>query len=178
MKFLALAAVFLLSLCPFASGQLPNEPVFEMKSPDFAQGGPIPKELSCEGLGQPPGLKILGVLQTTKTMVLIVDDPDVPNGTFTHWLVWNLPQDFKELINGALPSGATQGKNSAGKIGYFPPCPPAGEHRYYFRLYALDKALSLPAGSGRAALEKAMKGHVQKETFLMGRYAKGEKAGN
>ena len=172
MKLLALSVVSLACLSAPIEAQLPAGPPFELKSPDFAAGGPIPKPFTCDGRGHSPGLRIDGVPQVAKSLVLIMDDPDAPKGTFTHWLMWNLPPDLREIIAASVPREAIQGKNGAGKAGYFPPCPPSGEHRYYFRLYALDIPIHLASGAARDELEKAMKGHVQKEAQIMGRYAR------
>ena len=172
MKSFALTVVSLVFLCAPTDAQLPAGPVFELKSADFAPGGPIPKPFTCDGAGRSPALRVDGVPQGAKSLVLIMDDPDAPKGTFTHWLMWNLPPDLREIIAGSIPREAIQGKNGAGKVGYTPPCPPSGEHRYYFRLYALDIPVRLASGATRNDLEKAMKGHVQKETQIMGRYAR------
>src|SRR5205814_9240349 len=129
------STLILLLLCALSGqlgAQLPPGPQFELKSPDFTQGGPIPKRFTCDGMRQSPGLRIDGTPQVTKSLVLIMDDPDAPKGTFTHWLLWNLQPDVHEIIAASVPRDAVQGKNSAGKTGYYPPCPPSGEHRYYF----------------------------------------------
>ncbi len=177
MKLLAVSLISLACFSTMLEAQLPPGPPFELKSPDFAPGGPIPKRFACDGAGHSPGLRIDGVPQVAKSLVLIMDDPDAPRGTFTHWLMWNLPPDLREIVTAAAPREAIQGKNSAGKVGYFPPCPPSGEHRYYFRLYALDIPLHLASGATRDELEKAMKGHVQKETQIMGRYSRESEKG-
>ena len=172
-----LVKTLIISICTgflsiVSSAQLPPVPVFQITSPDFVSGGPIPKLFTVDGTGRSPGSRIDGVPQGAKSLVLIADDPDAPKGTFTHWLVWNLSPDLREIIAGSVPREAREGKNSAGKTGYQPPSPPSGEHRYYFRLYALDAPLSLAPGATRDELEKAMKGHTQKMTEIMGRYAR------
>jgi hypothetical protein len=108
----------------------------------------------------------------TRSLALVVDDPDAPSGTFTHWIIWNIPPGFTELSAGALPAGVRQGTNDFGTGGYSGPCPPSGTHRYYFRLSALDTALRLPAGAQRQQFDAAISGHVLASAELMGRYAK------
>jgi len=113
----------------------------------------------------------------TKSLALICDDPDAPAGTWVHWVVWNLPPTSSGLPK-AVPHGDTlaggglQGKNGSGKPGYSGPAPPSGTHRYFFKLYALDTVLDLPAGSNKAELLKAMEGHIIGSGELMGRYSR------
>jgi hypothetical protein len=143
-----------------------------LSSPDFAQGASIPARFTCEGQNGSPTLAIAGVPAGAQSLVLIVDDPDAPSGTFTHWLIWNIPPGTKSLVGGALPGGAVQGTNDFGSLGYSGPCPPSGTHRYFFRLSALDASLHLAAGASREDVEGAMRGHVLGSAELMGRYAK------
>jgi Raf kinase inhibitor-like YbhB/YbcL family protein len=103
---------------------------------------------------------------------LIVDDPDAPGGNFTHWLLWNVGPDQAEIVANRLPDHAVQGVNDFGESKYSGPCPPPGTHRYYFRLYALDTTLTLPASSKRKVVDSAIKGHIIAEATLMGRYAR------
>ena len=140
----------------------------------FAPGGAIPRTYTCEGAdvspplawSAPPGLPGDG---RPASYALVVDDPDAPGGTFVHWLAWNIH------VN-TLPVGDTygmvQGRNDFGRIGYGGPCPPVGHgaHRYRFKVYALDVELSLPAGAGHVALERAMLGHVRAEGVVTGTY--------
>lgn len=143
---------------------------FTLTSPDFAPGGIIPKEFTCDGRDTPPPLAWMHPPQGARSLVLIVDDPDAPQGTFTHWLKFNIPTDVDDLSAGGV---GVEGKNDFQKDGYGGPCPPPrhGQHRYYFRLYALDvEALDLKEGARRDALEAAMEGHVLGHTELMGRY--------
>ena len=107
-----------------------------------------------------------------KSLVLIVDDPDAPGGTFTHWLMWRLKPDLQEIPANSTPQDAVQGANDFGKPKYGGPCPPSGTHRYYFRIYALDMIPTQPASSDRKTIDKAIKGHVVAEATLMGRYAR------
>ena len=141
-------------------------------SPDFSEGGNIPKHFTCDGQDISPTLKIEGVPQAAKSLVLIADDPDAPSGTFTHWLIWNLRPDVTEILATTPPAGAVQGVNDFGRNNYGGPCPPSGVHRYYFKLFALDTTLELPAKSRRKVLDAAMQGHIIGEATLMGRYAR------
>jgi Raf kinase inhibitor-like YbhB/YbcL family protein len=145
---------------------------FSLTSPDFAQGGAIPSRFTCEGENISPTLEIAGVPAGAQSLVLIVEDPDAPAGTFTHWLVWNIPPGTTKLRGGAAPGGALQGTNDFGNAGYSGPCPPTGTHRYFFRLSALSGSLHLPAGASRKDLDNAIRGHVVARAVLMGRYAK------
>ena len=123
-----------------------------------------------------PPLSWASVPDGTRSLALITDDPDAPGGTFVHWVIYDLPQDTHGLPEGVpnrrlLPSGAEQGVNGAGGIGYTGPCPPTGTHRYFFKLYALDTKLGLGAGATAERLSDAMEGHVLAKGQLMGTYA-------
>ncbi len=145
---------------------------FRIASPDFAQGASIPARFTCQGQNVSPTLLIAGVPAAARSLVLIVDDPDAPSGTFTHWLLWNIQPGTKKLPSGVPPAGAIEGVNDFGASGYSGPCPPSGTHRYYFHLSALNTILHLPAGASRKDLEAAVQGHVIAGAVLMGRYAK------
>lgn len=108
---------------------------------------------------------------SAKSLALIVTDPDAPRGTFTHWVVWNIPSNTTSIAAGQEPPGS-QGKNDFGANGYGAPCPPSGSHRYVFHVSAVDTMLNVPAGASRADVEKAMKGHVVAEGELVGKYRK------
>ena len=143
-----------------------------LTSPDFREGGNIPERFTCDGKDISPTLKIDGIPKGAKSLVLIVDDPDAPGGNFTHWLIWNIVPDLTEIVANQLPAHAVQGVNDFGKSRYSGPCPPAGVHRYYFRLYALDTTLTLPQTSKRKVVDSAIGGHIIGEATLMGRYAR------
>jgi Raf kinase inhibitor-like YbhB/YbcL family protein len=151
---------------------------FVLSSAAFAEGAPGPPRHSCEGENLSPALAWTGVPVDTRTFALICDDPDAPRGTWVHWVLWNLPADAVELNEGVprkpeLPSGARQGLNDGGALGYSGPCPPpGGPHRYYFRLHALDSALNLPPGVSRSDLEAAMDGHVLARAVTRGTYVR------
>lgn len=147
----------------------------ELKSPEIEDGAMIPKKYTCDGPDISPPLKWTSAMEGTKTFALICDDPDAPGGTWVHWVVFNIPSNANELTEGIsplkqLPSGAKQGTNDFGKIGYGGPCPPSGTHRYYFKIYSLDKDLDLEAGATKSQLIKAMNGHILGEAQLIGRY--------
>lgn len=140
----------------------------------FEHGGRIPSKHTCDGPNVSPHLRIEGIPAGTKSLVLIMDDPDVPrsirqDGMWDHWVVYDIPPDVQEIPEGQEPPG-THGKGTGGNTNYFGPCPPDREHRYFFKLYALDTFLKLPAGSTKAQVEKAMEGHILEKTELMGRY--------
>jgi Raf kinase inhibitor-like YbhB/YbcL family protein len=137
----------------------------------FHQGGDIPAKFTCDGGHTSPPLQITGIPSEAKSLVVIADDPDAPSGVFTHWLVWNIPPQTNSVAEGSAPKGV-HGTNDFGKSGYGAPCPPTGAHRYYFRVFALDRELALPSGAKRSQLEAAMKGHVIAQGELMGRYAR------
>jgi Raf kinase inhibitor-like YbhB/YbcL family protein len=143
-----------------------------VSSNDFPTGGIIPPRFTCEGANDSPNLRITMVPKNAKSLVLIMDDPDAPKGTFTHWLVWGISPETKEFPTDSVPSGVVQGTNDAGKTGYFGPCPPSGQHRYYFRFYALDIPVSLPPTARRADVDKVIKGHVLAEATLLGRFGR------
>lgn len=142
-----------------------------IRSPAFHQGGDIPAKFTCDGGKTSPPLEISGVPSETKSLVLIADDPDAPTGLFTHWLVWNIPPQTNSVAEGSAPKGV-HGTNDFGKPGYGAPCPPSGAHRYYFKVFALDRELGLSSGARRSQLEAAMKGHVIAQGESMGRYAR------
>ncbi len=147
-----------------------------LTSSAFRDGEPIPLQHTCDGEDFSPPLVWTGVPVETRSFALICDDPDAPHGTWVHWLLWSLPADACEIGPGVpprpeLPSGARQGLNDGGDLGYGGPCPPPGNpHRYFFRLHALDTALNLPPGVNRSDLESAMEGHVLAQGTIMGTY--------
>ena len=140
-----------------------------VKSSAFEKNTKIPSKYTCDGDDISPPLTFEGVPKEAKTLVLIVDDPDAPRGTFDHWVVWNIPAFISKIEENNAPSGI-EGLNGAGKAGYFGPCPPSGTHRYFFKVYALDTALSLGANSRKKDVEVAMEGHVLAKGELIGLY--------
>lgn len=145
----------------------------EMKSSAFKPGEPIPAEYTCDGRDVNPPLEFSGIPAGARSLVLIVDDPDAPSGTWVHWTVWNIdPRSSGVLENGQF-EGATEGMTDSGRPGYGGPCPPGGLHRYFFKLYALDKRLDgLQKEAGIRSLMAAMDGHILEKAELVGVYSK------
>lgn len=139
-------------------------------SPVFQDEQKIPSRYSCDGQGLHPPLTIADISEETKSLVLIVDDPDAPMGTFDHWLVWNIPPTTWEIPEDSIPKDAVEGENSMGEVGWTPPCPPSGVHQYRFNLFALNQKLTLPQGTNRTLLEKEMKNLVIARVELIGIY--------
>lgn len=150
---------------------------FEVKTTAFSEGGTIPKKYTCDGSDLSPALTWVGAPAGAQSLALIADDPDAPIGTWTHWIVWDIPPEAA-LSEGvakveSLSDGTRQGRNDFKRIGYGGPCPPPGKpHRYFFRLYALDTKLDVKPAASRKELEHAMKGHVLGQTGLMGKYGR------
>jgi Raf kinase inhibitor-like YbhB/YbcL family protein len=151
-------------------------------SPSFSQDGTIPSHHTCDGANLSPALEWTGVPEGTKSLALIVDDPDAPDPaapkmTWVHWVLYNIPPGAKGLKEGIvaaeLPAGALQGYNDWKRAGYGGPCPPIGKHRYFFRLYALDTVLDDLAYPTKAKLEKSLQGHVIAGAELVGLYQRG-----
>jgi hypothetical protein len=147
----------------------------KITSPAFEHEGMIPVKYTCDGDDISPPLKWEGVPENAKGIAIICDDPDAPMGTWVHWVLYDLPADTRELpenipANDVLENGAKQGKNSWGRIGYGGPCPPGGTHRYFFKIYAIDKTLDLDPGATKEELLKAMEGHILAKGELMGKY--------
>ncbi len=141
-----------------------------LSSPAFASGEAIPARHTCDGRDVSPPLVIEDIPQGTACLALIMDDPDAPAGTWDHWVAYDIP------VTATVPEGVRSlgvaGRNSWRRTGYGGPCPPSGEHRYYFRVYALDARLGLREGAGKGQVLEAMKGHVLAEATLMGRYSR------
>ena len=135
----------------------------------FESNGTIPKKYTCSGENINPPLEFEGIPEEADSLVLILDDPDAPMKTFTHWIVWNI-EPIAKIEEDSIPG--VEGMNDFRKIGYGGPCPPSGTHRYFFRVYALDKRLDLKAGASRKELESEMIGHIIAEGELMGKYSK------
>jgi Raf kinase inhibitor-like YbhB/YbcL family protein len=149
----------------------------KLTSSAFTEGAMIPVKYTCDGQNISPPLAWTDVPGGTRALALIYDDPDAPAGLWVHWVVFNLPRDATGLPEGVPPDktlaiGGVQGMNSGRRLGYGGPCPPSGTHRYYFKLYALDNALSLGSNATAKDLQAAMKGHILAETQLMGRYTR------
>lgn len=142
----------------------------DIASVEFENNESIPSKFTCQGDGINPELKISGVPSNAKSLVLIVDDPDAPIGTFTHWVVWNIDPKISIIKENSIPG--TEGSNSIGKTGYIGPCPPSGTHRYLFKLYALDSMLDLHTGADKSQLEAEVARHELARAELVGTYQK------
>lgn len=147
----------------------------KVESSAFKEGEMIPAKYTCDGMNVSPQIKWSGAPEGVKSFALISDDPDAPMGVWVHWVVYNIPPAVKELpehvpASEKLGNGALQGVNDSRKTGYGGPCPPTGTHRYYFKVYALDKMLDLGPGATKKKVLDAMKGHILAEGQVMGKY--------
>jgi len=150
---------------------------FQLRSEAFPEGSAIPKKFTCDGQTVSPPLSWTGAPANTKSLALIMDDPDAPSGTYTHWVLYNMPVTLSSLSEALASSReisgvGTQGSNSAGRTGYLGPCPPSGTHRYYFKRFALDANLQLKPGLTSRELQMSMGGHILAQAWLMGRYSR------
>jgi Raf kinase inhibitor-like YbhB/YbcL family protein len=139
-----------------------------VESPAFENNKLIPAKYTCDGDNVNPPLTIEGVLEGTKSLVLIVDDPDAPMGIWNHWVVWNILPNARKIEENTVLG--TEGISTSRKHAYSGPCPPYGTHRYFFKVYALDAKLNLNANSTKKDVEKAMQSHVLAEGELVGLY--------
>ena len=144
----------------------------QLKSPNFDNNRVIPSKFTCQGEDINPELIIENIPDGTKSLVLIVDDPDAPNRTWDHWVMWNIPLISKIEENSAP---GIQGLNDFGQHNYGGPCPPSGKHRYMFKLFALDVELSIDGNSKKNDVEKAMESHILDQSLLVGLYEKNGK---
>jgi Raf kinase inhibitor-like YbhB/YbcL family protein len=145
-----------------------NKPLI-VESPAFANNELIPAKYTCVGSNINPALVITNIPNGTKSLALIIDDPDAPNGTFDHWIMWNIPV-IAVIDENSAPG--IQGKNGKGENKYIGPCPPSGTHHYNFKVYALDTKLDLPVGSDKNALLKTMDKHILASGGLIGLFKK------
>lgn len=144
---------------------------FNFTIDEFIDKGKIPVELTCDGHDRIPTLRWYNAPDDTRSFAVIMDDPDAPNGTWDHWIVFNIPKNISGLNQRQpLPQGALSGKNSWGKLNYGGPCPPDREHRYFFTLYALDNVLSLPNGASKSEILSSMDGHILEKIIIVGYY--------
>jgi Raf kinase inhibitor-like YbhB/YbcL family protein len=151
----------------------------KITSPAFTEGGKIPSKYTCEGENINPELHFSQIPSNAKTLVLIMDDPDVPEAIrkdkmFDHWIVFNIPPSTTKIPENSQPPGIP-GQNTRGGLNYVGPCPPDREHRYFFKLYAVDMEIPLPNGATKKDVEQAIQGHILAEAQLMGRYEKHKK---
>ena len=138
----------------------------------FAEGEAIPREYTCDGGGRVPPLAWSDVPDDAGALALVVDDPDAPSGTFTHWVVLDLPADMRELTDGRLPAGTKQAVNSGGRTGWYPPCPPSGTHRYRFTVHALSRTTGVPDGAPLERALAAIRGFAVASGTLEGTYSR------
>jgi Raf kinase inhibitor-like YbhB/YbcL family protein len=147
---------------------------FELRSAAFDEHGKIPPKYTCDGSNSAPPLAWQGAPEPTRSLVLIVDDPDAPRGTWVHWVLYDIPPTATGLPEGAassrLPPGTREGVNSWKRTGYGGPCPPSGSHRYVHKLYALDTRFGDLGEPSKTELEMAMQGHVLAKVELVGTY--------
>lgn len=149
----------------------------KLESTAFIANGMIPFLHTCDGQDISPPLSWDAPPTGTQSLALIVDDPDAPGRIFVHWVLYDIPPETRQLPQAVaatetLQNGGTQGKNDFGNLGYGGPCPPSGLHRYFFKLYALDRELGLQSGATKAQLEAAMSGHILASAELIGRYSR------
>ena len=138
----------------------------------FGNNGRMPSKYTCEGGNVNPPLEIIGVPKSAKSLVLIMDDPDVPMGNWDHWIVFNIKPSVIRIEENSIPTGGIQAKNSWGRNNYGGPCPPMGVHRYFFKLYALNITLNLDSSAKKGDIEKAMQGFILDKAELVGGYSK------
>lgn len=143
----------------------------ELTSSAFENEADIPDKYTCMGEDINPPLDIRGIPEGTRSLVLIIDDPDAPMGNWDHWIVFNI-KPVSKIEENSVPEGAVQGVNDFGRTDYGGPCPPSGTHRYMFKLYALGTTLNLDSSAKKIDVETAMKGHIIAQTKLVGLYTK------
>ncbi|GIU69332.1 MAG: hypothetical protein KatS3mg002_0568 [Candidatus Woesearchaeota archaeon] len=153
---------------------IPQSEVYNMRiySPEFNDNSMIPKKFTCQGQDINPQLLFEDIPENAKTLVLIMDDPDAPMGTWVHWVLFNIPSDVTGIPEDSVPDNAVQGLNSWSKNNYGGPCPPSGTHRYFFKLYAIDTELALDDTATKKDVEQAMQGHIIEKAEYVGLYKK------
>ena len=142
----------------------------KIESPAFKNSELIPSKYTCDGEDINPPLVISDVPENAKSLVLIVDDPDAPGGTWVHWTIWNIDPQTKEIPENSCPKDAVEGITDSGRPGYSGPCPPSGTHRYFFKLFALNTTLNLGTSAGVADIEREMEGNILAKAVLIGLY--------
>jgi Raf kinase inhibitor-like YbhB/YbcL family protein len=166
---LALAGV-VVALAVAGSAVAASNAAFTLSSPALRAGGTIPKSYTCDGRNVSPPLRWTAPPARTRSLAILMDDPDATIGSFLHWTAWDVSPRARTLAAGA--KGLTEGLNGAGRRGYTGPCPPSGVHRYIFRLYALKAPLKLAAGASRDEFARALRGKVLATARLVGRYGR------
>lgn len=143
----------------------------QITSTYFQQGEPIPARFSCDGENINPALTFSEIPDKTESLVLIIEDPDAPNGLFTHWILYNMSPGTLQIVDGEVPLSGQQGLNDRGETCYTGPKPPSGSHRYYFKLFALDTMIENGNKVDREALYNAMDGHIVEQAEIMGTFS-------
>ena len=138
----------------------------------FSNNSRIPSEFTCEGGDFNPKIEFLDVPTSALSLILIVDDPDAPNGNWVHWLVYNISPKIKKINENSVPNGAKLGLNSMRKQNYHGPCPPSGTHRYFFKLYAIDNVLEFSNLPNKSEILSAIEGHIIEKAELVGIYSR------
>lgn len=144
----------------------------KIRSSAFDDNQKIPSIYTCDGDNINPPLQISEVPDNAESLALIMDDPDAPNGTFLHWMMWNIPPDLVEIAENDWPEGAEQGENGAGELGYLGACPPSGIHHYHFKLFALNRKLDATSNITKSELEKEIDGSLIEKAELVGIYSR------
>ena len=169
MRWIILPVVVMLCGCTQDTGEEVTEMgELSLSSPAFEDNAMMPGKYTCDGDDVNPPMRVDGVPEGAKSLVLIVDDPDAPAGVWDHWVVWNIPADTREIPEDSVPG--TEGTNDFRKTSYGGPCPPSGTHRYRFKLYAVDAKLELDSTARKKDVEKAMEDHILAQTQLTGLY--------
>ncbi len=177
MQMRHMSLVLIVMACILVPGFSREGGSMQLHTKAFKEEGAIPRKYSCDGEDISPPLSWTEVPQGTQSFVLIADDPDAPGGTWVHWVYYDIPKEVRELPEDLETTehpgkGGTQGVNDFGNIGYGGPCPPGGEHRYYFKLYALDEVLGLKPGLSKKQVLNKMEGHILEEVRLMGTFTR------
>jgi len=146
----------------------------ELMSPEFGNNEPMPEKYTCDGKNISPPLIISELPEGTQSLVLIMDDPDAPNGDFVHWLLFNIPPSTTQIAENSIPKGAIEGTTSFGKTGYGGPCPPSDIHRYQFKIYTLNKVLNLNQNTIKKDVLAAIEGSVLDQDMLVGLYQRSQ----
>lgn len=138
----------------------------------FKNNAEIPSKYTCDGDNVNPPLEFVGIPESAKSLVLIVDDPDAPTNTWIHWVVYSISPKTTNVEKNSIPEGGIEGMTDFGKLGYGGPCPPSGTHRYFFKLYALDTTLNLPQSATKQMIEQKMQGQIIDQAGLIGLYSR------
>lgn len=168
-------SILILGISLLGNVCLAEEKKFYLESPAFKNNASIPKLYTCKGKNISPPLSWANISKDAKSLALLVDDPDAPKGSWTHWIMYNIPPTSKGLKENVLPveefaHTAKQGLNDFQAIGYGGPCPPGGTHRYFFKLYAFNNKINIEGQATKESLLKAIEGHVLEKVELVGRY--------